>query len=120
MDKFYSIDHIEDKKSFLIDCISRSFKVKVEKLDCKESFTRLDSQKTIHEILEMIPYCDYTHYVFILRESFIPIDIDEYGEKYIETGIRLNQNINDPDYFIFIYIDIKHLDYFIKEYNLKG
>jgi len=116
---FYNINNIEDKTSFLEDCISKSFKVKCDELDCSKSWSRTNSEKTYQEVLEMISTACFLHYVFILRDSIIPLDIDEFGEKYIEAGVRLNSTPYDKDYFLFIYINTKHLDYFIEKYDLK-
>jgi len=111
---FYKLDNIEDEKLFIEDCISKSFNVKCDELDCNKSWSRTNSKKTYQEVLEMIPKSSFLHYVFILRDSII-----SPGEKYIEAGLRLNVSPFEPDYFLFIYIDTKHLDYFIKKYDLK-
>jgi hypothetical protein len=111
--KFYNIDNIQDKKAFMADCISNSYLVLCDELDCSKSWARVRSDKTSDEILDLIDDSDFVHYVFI-------VDVMDFvgGDKFINTGLRVSSD--SVDYFIFAHINIELLDYFVKKYDLKG
>jgi len=112
MDIFYNLNHIKDIRAFLEDCVSKSYKTRCDELDCSKSFSRVNTEKTLNEILGMISESRFVHCVFIIRNP-----IFKYEKQDIEAGLRLTNGI---DYFIWINIEINHLDYFTNKYELKG
>jgi len=93
-DKFYNIDNINDKISFLKDCISKSYDVKIDELDCKVSYRRQISKSLkVENIFEMI-------------------NSDKCVHIYYKG--------DDIDYFLWISMDLKHLEYFIEKYELSA
>lgn len=115
-DIFYNLDYIEDKRAWMEDCIDQSYNVKCDELDCSKSFSRIMTTKTVPEILDIIDKAGFIHWVFIIRHPVIPLD----GKiPYIEAGLRISEGyLGAIDYFIWIYIDIKRLDYFIEKYQM--
>ena len=116
-DIFYNLNHIRDKRTFLEDCIDNAYKVRCDELDCHKSFARTATTKTPGEILDIVENAGFVHWVFIVRNPTIPLD----GEgPYIEAGLRVNEDLNGPDYFIWIYIRFKKLYYFIEKYKMEN
>ena len=114
MDIFHSLDHIKNKRSFMEDCISQSYKVKCNELDCSKNFCRVFTKKTASEILDISEQCIYSFWNFIIRDKRFPEE-----KEYIEAGMSATKNLSSPEYFIWIYIDLEKLDYFVKKYDLK-
>lgn len=125
-DIFYETNHlsIDQKKKLLLDAKEKSYDWHVDKLDCNASFAR-QKQKyfRFNKIIKMFEESKFKHFVFINRKGFVtPQKIKKLRmtEFCIETGIRISDpnNVN-IDYFLFIYINEKHLEFFIKKYRLK-
>ena len=113
-DTFYNVDHIRDKIKFLKDCISKSYKVLLDELDCNVSFARKPTKASVDDIFTVTKTKgSHSYYVFIIRRMV-------YGKEkpYIEAGVRTVVPF-EKDYFIWIHIKVDKLDYFIKKYKLK-
>lgn len=113
-DMFYNLDHIKDEVKFLKDCISKSYKVKADELDCNVSWARKPTKLSVKDILKISANKDnFSHYTFIVRRIV-------FGKEkpYIEAGIRTGIP-GSVDYFLWIYIKLEKLDYFIKKYKLE-
>ena len=109
----YSLDNIQDKKAFMIDCIDNSYLVLCDELDCSKSWARVPANKSASKILNFTDHSKFVHWVFIVRDmEFIG------GESYIQAGLRVSGD-HGIDYFIFAHIKLELLDYFVKKYNLK-
>lgn len=113
-DTFFDISHISNKTAFLKDCISKSFRVWTDELDCKVSWHREKSDKKPIDVMKIAEKSQYSHYIFILRGTFFTSE-----GPYIEAGIRTNSN-DDKDYFLWINIKPEKLEYFIKKYKLTA
>lgn len=112
-DTFYNLNYIENKRAFLEDCISRSYRIHCDELDCSKSLSRVKIDKTANEILDISDIKNsFNHWVFIIRDDMFYLE----ERDYIEAGIRTG---NGPDYFIWIYIKLENLNYFVKKYDLK-
>ena len=108
-DTFYKIG--KNKIALVNESRKLSFRNFVDELDCSKSFARKNTDKTFEEILELYKKdSGFKHITFVVRNND-PI-------KSIEVGIRVTGE-NSIDYFIFIYVDLKYLDYFIKKYKLS-
>ena len=87
--------------------------VKLNKLDCSESFTRQQSDKSYEQICEIYINDPYKHQVFIVR-NYDFLD----RRLYIELGVRTTDKTLLVDYFTFIELPIDRLDYYVAKYNL--
>ena len=113
-DTFFDLSHIGNEVSFMKDCISKSYKVKVDELDCYNSIRRQPTKKTIKDVLEISKKDSNAFYTFVLR-----ILTFRNEDPYIEAGIRTNSKEDGNDYFLWIHIKPEKLEYFIKKYRLK-
>ena len=113
MDKFYKITDKKDIVNLVYDAHQKSDKCNLSELNCSVSFARQKTDKSLFDIVKMMDVADFNHFVFIIRDDFI-----WRNEKYIEVGIRLHKNSDVVDYFIMIFLDIKHLQYFVEKYKL--
>ena len=111
-DILYKLDNIKNKEKFLKDCISKSYNVNLDELDCKISFARKKTKKSLNDIFKIVKDSYFVHYIFIVRNTVFGNE-----KPYIEAG--LSTSLSGIDYFIFIYIKYDKLDYFIKKYKLK-
>ena len=109
---FYDTSHLskDDKVLLLEDAIKKSTHFHVDKLDMNLAYHRTTIKNAnIFGYLDII-FEHKNHFVFIVRNATNP------ELTHIEVGIStLNHN---PEYFIFIYMDIKELDYFLSKYNI--
>ena len=112
MDKFYNIKNKKEIVSLVYDAHQKSYKCNLSELNCSISFARQNTDKSFFSISNMINTADFMHFVFIVRGDFIE------KKKYIEVGIRLHKNSEVIDYFIMIFLEMEHLEYFIEKYKL--
>lgn len=125
-DIFYSVDNLtlRQKVNLLIDAKEKSYFWHVDKLDCKISLARKRQKYfRFNKIIKMFKESKFKHFVFINRKGFLEAKNLSYfrnTEFCIETGIRISDpnNVN-VEYFLFVYINEKHLDFFTEKYNLK-
>lgn len=108
-------------KELLTEARGMADNIYVDILDCAVSFARQKSDKTFEEVLDMWDDKEmFRHFVFILRDRSFSTSS---GEACIETGIRVGQfdaeRGRKVDFFIFIELDKKHLNYFLDKYKLK-
>jgi len=100
------------KEEFLRKAINVAYSVKVDKLDCSESFARQPTSKTVEEVLQICLASRNTHYTCILRDE------TEYGgKKYYDIGASTIGAA--PNYFLWIYVDVESAEKLIREYNLQ-
>jgi len=103
--KFYDIKKINMIELFK-DAKNKAFEVRVDILDCTKSMARQKIDMSFNEVIRM--YNNKCHTVFIHRK-------EHWREEYIETGFS---TMNSPSYFLWINMNINHLDFFIKKYDL--
>jgi hypothetical protein len=89
--------------------------IHLDQLDCSKSFFRVKTEKSFDDIVEIAKKSSFYHFTFIYRKSDCQFIMN--GQDYIETGISV---INDcVDYFIWVNLETKHLDYFVQKYGLE-
>lgn len=113
-DSFYNTNHlsVDEKKKLLYEAKEKSYDWHVDKLDCKESFNRKSIEMEFEEVIEKMS--SKSHFVFIHRRGYktnTPL-----FKWRIETGFS---SLSSPNFYLFINMEEKFLDYFIKKYNLK-
>jgi len=96
-------------KKLIKEAIDKSYFIKCDKLDCNISFARENSDLSLEEILK---YKENENLDFIFIKRHNPFD----NSENIETGYYFD--LNGITYFLFIYCNIKYLDYFVKRYRL--
>ena len=113
MQKTYNFPKDKQEKLKLInECKELSYKFNLDELDCSKSFARVRTNKSYEEILEMINDRKFVHWYFGAKTDFIE------HKNYIDVGLCVT-DFDGVDYFIFLYLETKHLDDLIKKYNLK-
>jgi len=122
MHDFYNVPK-EKELELLYDSKDKSYKINLDELGCNKSWSRTTTEKTFDEIVEIYKNSKFKHFVLIKRnmKEIFP-NSKEFGTDYIEVGICSGGSdewcTNGKDYFIFIDVDLKYLDYFIKKYDL--
>ena len=112
----YNLKNIKNRTKFLKDCISKSYKVELDELDCSISFMRRPTKASVDDIFKISDTKgSFVHYVFIVRGTTFGND-----RPYIEAGLSTKLVGTGKEYFIWIYIKLEKLDYFIKKYKLRG
>lgn len=106
-------------KALLSEAKEKSFQHWCDILDCSKSFCRKSTDKTFDEILEMLHDNRFLHTCFIHRKERSGFDADGRTE-YIEVGLSVSPKNEGVDYFIFIYVDISHLQHFIDKYGMES
>ena len=114
-DIFYKLDNIRNKEKFLKDCISKSYSVDLDELDCNVSFNRKKTKKSLNDIFKIVKDSNFIHYIFIERNTVFGNE-----KPHLQAGLRTSEQSSGIDYFIFIYIKYDKLNYFIKKYRLKN
>ncbi len=118
-DTFYQIKDEKNIVPLLKEAKEKAFNVNIEILDCKKSFARQSIDINFEKALEMYSQADFKHFVFISRNKpWLFVEKQEQKE-YLEVGTRSNNKNEKVDYFIFLYIYTKYLEYFIEKYNLS-
>lgn len=109
----YELNTIEAKEDFLRKAICFAFEVRVDELNCRESFCRRSTNKTVEEILQLCLAAKNSHYVCILRDE------RDYatGKMYYDIGAS-TMNTQDTDYFLWINVDMEPAEKLIKDFNL--
>ena len=113
MHQHYKIDHLtfETKLELIRECKIYAFKTWCDMLDCDKSYSRIESDKDFDEIIEILTSNDYL--------SFVSRDVAMFNEdNYLE--VCFNTIRIGVDYFIWTYIDLKHIDYFKDKYNINN
>jgi len=114
-DYFYDIKHLslDEKKDLLIDAKKRSYHWHVDLLlHLRRERIKYYRFKNILKKLDNV-----THFVFISRGGY-------YDGKKMKPNRFLNQFIIEigfctkDNYFLFINLSTKHIDYFIEKYKL--
>lgn len=115
-----NIKNKKDIKNFIQYLCNIADMIYCDELDCNKSWTRVKSEKTHQEIINMInnktwamsgiKINHYPQYQFAIYEKW------ENG--YIEGFIRL-ANPNTCDYFIWTYIKINKLENILKKFKNK-
>lgn len=111
MNIFYSTRNLdfETKIKILNEAKAMAYYWRVDELDCNVSFFRRKIEMSFEDIMKK--FKNNSHFVIIVR----PIDF--VTEKpYLEIGFCLLQ---PHDYYLWLYLDLKHLPYFINTYDLK-
>lgn len=119
-DIFYNTTHlsIEEKKNLLLDAKAKSFRWWIDKHDEKKIRRRIKHGR-FKTILDKMN--NKSHFVFIDRGGFFDRkkSIDKsLGSFIIQTGFCTMTEQNG-DYFLFIYLDKKHLNFFTEKYRLN-
>lgn len=108
-DIFYKpIDELNtDYKQLFIDAKEKSYKWRADILDCRISWNRMIVFADFYDILKLL---DKKSFITIIHRK--PLFIDP---EHLEICFC---TMSSPEYFLWIMCDMKHLDYFIKKYNL--
>lgn len=87
----------------------------VEMLDCSKSYSRIQSDLEVEEILEIANVINpsNTHPVFIKRNMNFLNNV----EDYLEIGLSIV--FNGLTYFIFCFLPIDRLEFYTEMYDLK-
>jgi len=118
-DIFYNTTHltIEEKKNLLLDAKSKSFRWWIDKHD-ERSIKQKIKHARFKTMLKRLN--KKSHFVFIERGGFTDSKKStdkSLGRFIIETGFCTMAE-ESGDYFLFINLYLKHLDYFIEKYKL--
>lgn len=118
-DIFYDTTHlsIEEKKNLLFDAKAKSFRWWIDKHD-EYSIRKRVHRARFKTMLKKLN--KKSHFVFIERGGFINENNKHnksLGRFIIETGFSTMAE-HEGDYFLFIDLDKKHLNFFIEKYNL--
>ena len=93
------------------DAIKLAFNVRVDELNCSTSWSRQVTDKTVEEVIEILKADKKCHQVFIHRRYF---------ENHLEIGgSTMSRQKNDITYYLWITVDIEHLQFFIDRYGVK-
>ncbi len=106
MHVFYDMK-IPNVKELFDDAKEKAYNTRIDILDCSISMSRQRSELSYDEILEL--YNNQCHTVFIVRRY-------DWPGTHLEIGFS---TMKSPSYFLFINVDIEHLDFFVKKYDLK-
>ena len=120
-DIFYNTSHlsIEEKKNLLLDAKAKSFRWWIDKHDERSIRQRIKYArfKTMLKRLNK-----KSHFVFIERGGFTDSEKStdkSLGRFIIETGFCTMGEF-EGDYFLFIDLDKKYLNFFIEKYKLNN
>lgn len=97
---------------------NKGFNTFVDMLDARVSFARTKADKTFEEVLDLIHKDVF--FRIVLRKNtnlFLIVSDEAIDGDYLEIGVR-NIDVNDKEYFIFIYLEPKYLDYLLDNYDL--
>ena len=108
-DIFYDVSELTLEKR--IDIIKKAFSLKttwwVDILDCKKSFRRKCIEMSFEEIMKK--FDEKCHFVVIHRQGNFRFEGD-----FIEVGF-CTINVNEPDYFLWIYVPVDKKDFILKD-----
>lgn len=116
-DIFYNVSHlsINKKKELLFDAKNKSYQWFIDKQDEHGVRQRIKYAR-FNTILKLLD--EKCHYVFILRGGGNGKKGNRCRYEFIlEIGF-CTMSRNDGDYFLFINLDRKHLQFFINKYEL--
>ena len=108
-DLFFIVPKKKAKK-VMEKAISLANSVKADELDCAISLARQPTNKWPLEVLQMGLKNDNTLWTFIIRKN------SEYYPPYTDIGCRTGR---DPEYFLWIDMDIDEAMKIVKKYKLK-
>ena len=119
-DIFYDTTHlsIEEKKNLLLDAKAKSFRWWIDKQNERSNRERIKYAR-FNTMLKRLN--KKSHFVFIERGGHVggKKSIDKaLGRFIIETGF-CTMSEYQGDYFLFIDLDKKHLNFFVEKYNLN-
>jgi len=109
-DTFYDVPK-RFRKKLIEEALTKAYEVLVDEKP-SSSWSRRSSNVSVKDAVKMLDDNETSHLVFIHRRRHIPIQ-----PEHIETGFSTMRK--EPDIFLFIYIDIKELDYFVQKYKMK-
>lgn len=120
-DIFYKLDHLSlnDKKNLLRDAKKLSYFWHIDILEESSISRKRIKYARFESFLKKLD--EKTYFVFIKRGGYFE-NLSNVSRKWyinsfcIQTGVR---TMTTPDYFIFIDVDLKHLDYFKEKYRLN-
>lgn len=102
---------LDDKKSFLRECLDLSYDWWVDKLDCSESFARQKVDCSFEAILDRLT--KKSHFVVINRRRWGDFE----NREHFEVGFC---SMESPiDYFLFIEIESAKMPQILAHYDLK-
>jgi len=115
MNTFYDLDDLslENKIALLKDAYDVCFEWWADELDCKKSWQRQKIDVAFDEMIDKINDSDKFHFVFIIRDR---VYNDENPTRYIEIGYSTLSG--NPDYFLWIMVDLRHLTHFLARYKI--
>lgn len=92
------------------DAMSVSRALFVDELNCRKSFSRVATKKSVEEVLQMGLHGKDTLWHFIPRE---------WPTEHYELGCS-TMLIGDTDYFLWIHISNDDADLIVKKYKLQS
>lgn len=98
---------------------NKGFNTSVSMLDVRISVARTKADKTFEEVMALI----HKNVIFriVLRKNanlFLMVSNKKVYGDYLEIAVR-NIDVGNKEYFIFVYLEPKHLDYLLNNYNLR-
>lgn len=98
---------VDQKKDYCRKAKEICYEWWVDKLDCRESFFRQKVEMTFEEIIEMLD--NSSHFTIIWRHR-----VDQ--ENFLEVGFCTIAK--EPEYFLWIKVDKKHIPEFTQDLSL--
>lgn len=97
----------------------KGFNTSVSMLDVRLSSARTKADKTFEEVTALIH--KNVFFRIILRKNtnlFLIVSNKKVYGDYLEIAIR-NIDVGNKEYFIFVYLEPKYLDYLLNDYSLR-
>lgn len=98
---------------------NKGFNTSVSMLDVRLSWARTKADKTFEEVTTLIH--KNVFFRIVLRKNtnlFLIVSNKKVYGDYLEIAIR-NIDVGNKEYFIFVYLEPKYLDYLLNNYDLK-
>ena len=116
---FYNVPNLTVKltKEIILWSYKNSLKTRVDELNCKLNFSRKQSNKTFKWTFNKINKSSIGFLRIVLDENINPNIQNIEFQKHLEIFIR-GIDVNDTEYFLFIFLNPKKLTYLKRKYKL--
>lgn len=123
MDDFYILAKptVKKAKELITWAKKNALKTEVDVLDCKKSLARQRSDKTFEEVFNHITKESTKYLRIVLRKdwnAFLILSEEKKIMDVVEVFIR-SIDIENKEYFFFIYLEVDKLKELKKKYKLK-
>lgn len=107
--KFYNTTYLtfQTKQDLLNNAIVLSDSYKVDKLDCRISFSREVCEMSLEEILKKFTH--QSHFTIIQRNT----PVESFGE------VSFSVNENGATYSLWVFLSLENLEVLVTLFNLK-